>query len=397
MERFPVETPAFVYDEMRLEADCMRVARIAHNSHCRLLFSVKAFSAAGVLEVVGRHVDGFSASSLFENLLVQRIFGPDAVVHTTSPGLAMEDLGAFVGSSQYINCNSVSQLGRFAPVLDRGARLGIRVNPGLSLVSDPRYDPCRPHSKLGASILEVTELAHDSQLAGRLSGLLVHNNCDADDFSGMLRTVELLKAGLKGILPSFGWVNLGGGYTFRSDEYLDQFVDAVARLRSENDLEVFIEPGAALVRGSVSLVSSVVDLFERDGRAIAVLDTTVNHMPEVFEYQDVADSEPWVSGHVDNGRFPYTLAGSSCLAGDVFGDYRFERPLVLGDQVVFPEMGAYAFAKAHWFNGINLPKIYVRSKNGNLALKQRFTFTDFARYSGIDLEGGLNASIGARV
>jgi carboxynorspermidine decarboxylase len=398
MERIKVETPAFVYDEARIDEDCMRVARIARDSGCRLLFALKASSIAGALEVVGRHVDGFSVSSLFENLLVKKIFGGDALVHTTSPGLRAQDLRGIAGSSQYLSCNSVSQLERFAPDLGHDVRLGIRANPGLSLLSDARYDPCRPHSKLGASPEEIAALVENSpELAKRLGGLLVHNNCDAEDFSGLLRTVRHLDVVLADILPSLTWINLGGGYSFRSDECLDQFAEAVAHLQSRYDLDIFIEPGAALVRGGVTLVASVVDLFERDGQAIAVLDGTVNHVPEVFEYQDVADNEPWVSGHVDNGRFAYLLAGSSCLAGDVFGDYAFDSPLAIGDQISFPEMGAYAFAKAHWFNGINLPNIYAKSADGQTTLKQQFTFADFAHHNGMEQRGGWDATVSARV
>ena len=367
----------------------MRVARLARESGCRLLFAVKAQSIAGVLEIIGRHVDGFSTSSPFETAVVREIFGSGAIVHTTSPGLRTRDIPAIAGSSQYLNFNTVSQFQRFAPDVDHDVWLGIRVNPGLSLLPDARYDPCRPHSKLGASPREIAEvLSRSPELAKRLSGLLIHNNCDAEDFSGLLRTVKLLDRALGEVLPSLSWINLGGGYIFRGDERPKEFFDTIAHLQSRYGLEVFIEPGAALVRSGVQLVASVVDLFDRDGKTIAVLDTSVNHMPEVFEYQDVTDSEPWVSGHVDSGRFKYLLAGCTCLAGDIFGSYAFENPLAIGDQIVFPQLGAYAFVKAHRFNGINLPSIYAKSADGQISLKYHFTFADYATHNLLWPKGG---------
>jgi carboxynorspermidine decarboxylase len=389
MERLPVETPAFIYDVAQIEADCMRVARLARESGCRLLFAVKALSIAGVLEIIGRHVDGFATSSPFETLLVREMFGGGALVHTTSPGLQAGDLAAIIRNSQYLSCNSVSQFERFAPDLGSDVRMGVRVNPGLSLLCDARYDPCRPHSKLGASPQEIKGLVERSpELAKRLSGLLIHNNCDAEEFSGLIRTVQQLDRVLGDIMPSLAWINLGGGYVFRGDERPGGFADAIAHLQSRYGLEVFIEPGAALVRSGVQLVASVVDLFESGGKTVAVLDTTVNHMPEVFEYQDVSDSEPWVSGHVDDGRFAYLLAGCTCLAGDIFGDYAFENPLAIGDQILFPELGAYAFVKAHRFNGINLPSIYAKTADGRITLKHRFTFADYATHNALWPKGG---------
>jgi carboxynorspermidine decarboxylase len=367
----------------------MRVARLSRESGCRLLFAVKAQSIAGILEIIGRHVDGFSTSSPFETLLVREIFGDGALVHTTSPGLSTRDIPAIVGSSQYLNFNSVSQFRRFAPDVDPDVWLGIRVNPGLSLLPDARYDPCRPHSKLGASPREIVEiLSHPTVLAKRLSGLHIHTNCDADDFSGLLRTVKLLDRVLGDVLPTLSWINLGGGYIFHGDERPKDFFDAIAHLQSRYGLEVFIEPGATLVRSGVQLVASVVDLFESGGKTIAVLDTCVNHMPEVFEYQDVADNEPWVSGHVENGRYKYLLTGCTCLAGDIFGDYAFESPLAIGDQIVFPELGAYSFVKANRFNGINLPSIYEISADRQITLKYHFTFADYATHNQSWPKGG---------
>jgi carboxynorspermidine decarboxylase len=128
-----------------------------------------------------------------------------------------------------------------------------------------------------------------------------------------------------------------------------------------------------LVRSAGYLVASVIDMFRTGGRSIAVLDTTVNHMPEVFEYQ----FEPDILDHLDDGEFEYRLAGSSCLAGDLFGDYAFRRRLRIGSRVVLANVGAYTMVKAHMFNGINLPAIYAVTPARELLLRRRFTFEDF--------------------
>ena len=144
-------------------------------------------------------------------------------------------------------------------------------------------------------------------------------------------------------------------------------------MRSRHGLCVYIEPGAALVRKAGYLVASVIDMFRSGGKTIAVLDTTINHVPEVFEYQ----FEPDVLGHDDQADHEYLLAGSSCLAGDLMGVYGFHRRLRIGSRVVFSNVGAYAIVKAHMFNGINLPSIYSVTTAGELILRRRFTYEDF--------------------
>jgi carboxynorspermidine decarboxylase len=180
------------------------------------------------------------------------------------------------------------------------------------------------------------------------------------------------------VLATLDWINIGGGYLFAESDGLAAFVETVHILRSKYNLDVFVEPGAAFVRSSGSLRARVVDMFQSDDKVLAILDTTINHLPEVFEYQ----YEPDVREHVDGGRFEYTLAGCSCLAGDVFGDYCFNDPLELGSRITFENVGAYSLVKAHMFNGINLPSIYMMDEDGSLELVKEFTFEDFANHCG---------------
>ncbi len=63
-------------------------------------------------------------------------------------------------------------------------------------------------------------------------------------------------------------------------------------LRSIAIQDIYIEPGKALVRDGGIFVASVVDLIDTNGRTVAVLDTSVNHMPEVLEYSDLPASSP---------------------------------------------------------------------------------------------------------
>ena len=100
----------------------------------------------------------------------------------------------------------------------------------------------------------------------------------------------------------------------------------------------------------------------------------MNHMPELLEF----DFEPDVVDHRDGGRWEYILAGCTCLAGDVFGEYSFDKPLAVGDRVTFCNAGSYSLTKAHMFNGVNLPNIYAVSRDGELRPVKKYGFEDYA-------------------
>jgi carboxynorspermidine decarboxylase len=369
-----VSTPAFVLNERQLLRDLESAVKLRDRCGCKVLYALKPLTCEFVLELMTASVDGFATSSLFESRLAREVIGSRGTVALTTPGLRDDELPELAELCDFVSLNSLSQLRRFARSLEKPAQVGLRVNPQLSLVSDPRYDPCRPQSKLGVPLeLLARRWSREPELFERVSGLLFHNNCDSTTFEPLHRTVMRLVSVLGERLGTLSWINLGGGYLLDEPEGLALLAEAVGLLRSRFGLSVYFEPGAALVRAAGYVVTSVVDLFRSRGSTTAVLDTTVNHVPEVFEYQ----FEPDVQGHDDAGEYEYILAGSSCLAGDVLGVYAFDSPLSIGSRVAISNVGAYSLVKAHMFNGINLPSIYSVSPSGELILRRRFTYEDY--------------------
>ena len=217
------------------------------------------------------------------------------------------------------------------------------------------------------------------RLRSRISGLHVHDNCESEDFEQLHETALTLMPLLESDFE-FKWINLGGGYQIESsNDHVNSFQKTVDWLTNDYNLDVIIEPGNGIIRESGRLVTTVLDIFEADASKVAILDTTVNHAPEVFEY----DWSPIVSTSVARGKFKYTLAGCTCLAGDVFGEYSFDEPLTVGSKLVFESLGAYSMVKASMFNGVNLPNLYLLTENGELVLRKSFSFEDFANRCGV--------------
>jgi carboxynorspermidine decarboxylase len=380
-DRAAIETPAFVYDEGEIARAALRISRIASEAGCLVLYTLKPFAFADALRLLVGQVAGFAVSSVFEATMARATLGVRGTVHFTSPGLCEEHLGAVLECCDYVSVNSLSQLGWLQPRLNGAVSPGIRVNPQLSFVPDARYDPCRAASRLGIPLAHLAStFAASPHDFDAVQGLHFHSNCDSEDVGQLNGTLRHIHETLGSrFFERMAWLNMGGGYLFSGNGDQADLCSAVDLVRSRYGLEVFVEPGAALVRSAGYMVSTVVDLFENDGHSIAVLDTTVNHMPEVFEYQ----FEPDVLGHSEDGEFDYTLTGCSCLAGDIFGQYSFDEPLRIGSRVVFNNAGAYSLVKAHMFNGINLPSIYARTPSGAVVLKRRFSYEDFASRCGI--------------
>ncbi|AAU91303.1 carboxynorspermidine decarboxylase [Methylococcus capsulatus str. Bath] len=367
------ETPAFVYDQTAIDRTLSTFEEAAAGSGPRLLYSVKSFPFLPLLRRIAPRVDGLSASSLFEARLCAEALAGRGGLHITTPGFRPGEIDEIGRLCDFVSFNSLEQFDRWSARMEGTASVGLRVNPQLSFAPDPRYDPCRPHSKLGVPLDRLVP-AEVGRLE-RLEGIHFHTVFDCASFEPLAEILAKLENKLGERLKRLRWLNLGGGYRLEGD--LGRLAGFSTRLQRDYGLEVYFEPGKAVIGSAGYLVASVIDVFNSGGKTVAVLDSSINHHPEVFEYQ----RSPRLAEVCEEGRETAILAGGTCLAGDLFGEYALPTRPRIGDRLVFEDVGAYTLVKANRFNGHNLPSIY-RWDGEALHLEQSYGYEDYRRQWG---------------
>ena len=209
-----------------------------------------------------------------------------------------------------------------------------------------------------------------------ISGLHFHTLCE-QNADALERTLEAVETKFGEALHRVQWLNMGGGHHITREDYdLERLCRQVRRVREAYDVDVYLEPGEAVVLNAGYLVATVLDLMENDGR-IAMLDTSATaHMPDVLEMP----YRPEVIGAGEPGDLAHTyrLTGATCLAGDVIGTYSFPEPLRVGDRIVFTDMAHYTMVKNNTFNGVALPSIALYDEDaGGVQVLRRFDYEDY--------------------
>ncbi|MGZ8137070.1 MAG: carboxynorspermidine decarboxylase [Methylococcaceae bacterium] len=361
-------SPAFVLDKEEIISSLSILNTLRTQCGVNVLYSIKALPFSTVLEIAKPFVDGFAVSSLFEAQLANEILTGTGSIHLTTPGINPDELNDLLSLVTHISFNSLNQHQQFSQVAETQASAGLRVNPKLSYLSDDRFNPCRQHSKLGASIDDLWQ----SSCLDQIKGIHIHTVFSATNFTPLIKAIEKLRSYFGNHLAGLDWLNLGGGYLFNEIKDHRPFISLVRSLKDDFNLQVYVEPGKAVINNAGYLVATVVDSFVSDGKTIVILDTSVNHNPEVFEYQ----RQPELHEHDPVGRYSALLTGCTCLAGDVFGEYRFKQPLTIGDKVVFKHIGAYSLIKANRFNGYNLPDVY-QYHSGQITKLKHYSYQDY--------------------
>ena len=371
-----VATPAFVIDEGLLADNLTVLGRVKARTGCRILLALKCFAMYRVFPQLAEVLDGVCCSSPHEARLGREEFGRE--VHSFAAAYSAADIEDLALTSDHLVFNSFAQKERFMPLARQraaaaGRRLefGLRINPEHSEGAVPLYDPCAPGSRLG---IRRADFRVD-QLDG-ISGLHWHNLCE-QDADCLERTVAAVEEAFGDVLPRMAYVNFGGGHHITRPGYdLDLLVQIVNRFRERWGVQVYLEPGEAVALNAGYLVATVLDVVNAD-LPVAIIDASVPaHMPDVLEMP----YRPHLIGAGEPGEKGWTcrIGGLSCLAGDVAGEYSFERPLVAGDRLVFTDMAIYTMVKTNTFNGVQLPAIVLyHPDEDRLETVRRFGYEDF--------------------
>ena len=360
-----IPTPYYLLDESALVRNLEVVARLRELSGAKAVLALKCFSTWSVFGLMSRYLDGTTSSAPYEARLGHEHFPGE--VHAYSVAYSRDEVVEVAEFADKVIFNSASQL-RAHHDLAAHRSVGIRVNPGVSNSSFDLADPARRFSRLG--------ITDDAELAGVLplvQGLMFHFNCENADVDAVVASIEAISTRFGTALDAVDWVSLGGGIAFTNDGFpLEKFADALSALADRHGVQVYLEPGEAVITQTAELVVTVLDVV-RNEIDVAVVDAAVEpHMPDHLIY----GTSPRLSSH-EHGEHRVMIAGRTCLAGDVFGDYRVNSPLRVGDEVRFADAAGYTMVKANWFNGVSRPSIVVRRLDGTVDVVRRFGYEDF--------------------
>ena len=366
-----LNTPYYLLEEKKLEKNLQLLDYIQKESGAKILLALKGFAFSGSADLVSKYLYGCCASGLHEAKYAKELFKKE--VHTYSPAFKENEIDEILSLSNHIVFNSFSQLEKYKQkAKEAKVSIGLRINPEVSASPKEIYNPCGLYSRLG-----ITKKNFEEGELEDIEGFHFHALCE--------QGVDELEAVLKGFEEKFGkyfkglkWINFGGGHHITKEGYdVEKLIRLIKEFKQKYDVEIYLEPGEAVGWQTGVLVATVLDIVDNSMK-IAILDTSAEaHMPDTIIMPYRAE----VRGAKEAGVLPYTyrLAGNTCLAGDIMGDYSFDKPLKVGDRVIFEDQIHYTIVKNTTFNGIKLPDLAIKRKNGNIEIVKEFGYEEYKR------------------
>lgn len=368
-----LQTPCYVIDKRQLEENLKILREVADEAGCKILLAQKAYSCYDTYPLIAKYLDGTTASGLFEARLGYEKMGKEN--HIFSPAYKEKEFDEIVQICDHILFNSIAQVSKFKDRL-RGRSAGLRINPECSTQEGHAiYDPCAPGSRLGVTIKNFDESVLDV-----IDGLHFHTLCEQNS-DDLVKTLSAVEEKFGRYLHRVKWLNFGGGHHITRKDYdRKTLIEQIQRVKKKYGVEVYVEPGEAIALNAGYLVTEVLEKVN-NGITTLILDASAAcHMPDVLE---MPYRPPLRDGFLPEEKpFCYRLSSVTCLAGDVIGDYSFEKEVHIGDKLYFEDMAIYSMVKNNTFNGMPLPSIALMDEEGECEVIKEFGYMDFAQRLG---------------
>jgi len=357
-----VGTPTYVYSSAMVRDRFVRLDEALVDVPHRIHYTLKANSNAGLLRLLrelGAGVDVVSGGELYRAL--QLGFAGDDIVFGGVGKTDKELREAVQAGVKLVNAESeaeVRALDRIAGEAGLTARVGLRVNPEVTVDSSHRYIKTGERgAKFGIPFDEVLDVARIAASLPHvvLHGLDMHIGSQLFRIDPYVDGVERLTGLLDAIrgegIDTLRYLDIGGGlgvsYSDEVSPDLGRFAKALVKRVVPTGLTLLMEPGRFIVGNAGVLLTRVLYRKHSGGRDFLITDAGMTELIRPSHY----DAYHRIESVRPNGQsMTADVVGPICESGDFLALGRDMDDAAAGDLLAVHDVGAYGYVMASNYN-----------------------------------------------
>lgn len=382
-----VGTPFYLYSYRTIERHYKTFDNAFSGIRHLTCYSAKANTNIAILRIfvnLGAGVDIVSGGELYKALIAG--FDPGKIVFS---GVGKSDDEIDYGLREGIlmfNVESPAELeviNERAYILNRKARISLRVNPDIDPMTHPYISTGLRKNKFGISFKEALKVYE------RASGLRNIEVCGIDchigsqltslsPFVDSLRRLKELIWELKKKGIHIKYLDLGGGLGIRyNDEnppHPDEYASAIIKEIDDMDLTIILEPGRIIMGNSGILITKVLYTKENEGKFFIIVDAAMNDLIRPSLYGSYHRIQPVVEKERD--KIVADVVGPVCESGDFFAREREIPRMERGELLAIMSAGAYGFSMSSNYNSRRKVAEILVYGNRFFVIRKRETYRD---------------------
>jgi diaminopimelate decarboxylase len=354
-------TPCFVYSRAAIGHSWQAFDQAFKGYPHRICYAVKANSNLAVLNILARLGSGFDIVSVGELERVLAAGGDPAQVVFSGVGKRADEMrrALSVGIACF-NVESETELEHLNAVareVGRRAPVSLRVNPDVDAGTHPYIATGLRENKFGIEIDQALDVYRRAMTLPhiRILGVDCHIGSQLTSLAPFLAALDRVlvlvdRLAEQGI--EIGHIDLGGGLgiTYRDEAppSAQEYGVALREKLQPRNLEVWIEPGRAVVGNGGILLTRVEYLKHTPAKNFAIVDAAMNDLLRPALYNAWQEILP-VTPRTDQPLTLFDVVGPVCETGDFLGKGR-ELAIEVGDLLAIRSAGAYGFSMSSNYN-----------------------------------------------
>lgn len=356
-----VGTPCYVYSKAYLHKR-VKDLRNAFASYPTLIcYAVKANSNLSVLKEIFQAGTGADIVSVGElERALKAGVNPMEVVYSgvgkrDDEIIRAMDVGIF--SFNVESKAEIHNLIRIAKAKGKTVRVSLRINPNISVKTNPKIATGLFSTKFGLVESEALELAQiiKSSAQLELKGVGCHLGSQILDLSPFGEGAEKLVALARHLMDEgheLEFIDMGGGlgidYQGEQTPSLEAYAEQLIRIVKPTGLKLLIEPGRWVVGNAGVLLNTVMATKTTPKKSFLIIDGAMNDLmrPALYEAYHGIFAVKGTSA----AESKFDVVGPVCETGDIFGEDRLLPPLSTGDLVYIRSAGAYGSTMSSNYN-----------------------------------------------
>ncbi len=356
-----IKTPFYIYDSRVIDKKAA-ILRENFSDFAELFFAVKANSSISILKVLKKNGIGAEAVSPGEIFVALKAgIAPDKILYDSLARKEEEIRYAIDKGIKFFNFESLDQ----AVLLDNCARNSkqkidafVRINPGVFPKTHSHLSTGSSRSKFGIPVRDLDKIYDIAKDFKSIELVGVHYHIGSqlltpEPYFEALKKMESAIEFFRHKALTIKYINLGGGFGIPYKEWEKGF-DAGAlsetyrEIANRYDVKVFLELGRFLVGESGFIITRVIDVKDREGVPLYVVDSGMNDNPRPAIYDAYHHIEPLFEKK--GKKCKSRVVGPICENSDEFGTYELPT-LNMGDLLIIYSCGAYTRTMASNYNG----------------------------------------------
>jgi len=384
-----IDTPYYIYDSRVIEKKA-DILKKNFSDFAELFFAVKANSSISLLKIIKKHGIGAEVVSSGEIFAALKAGIPGKKILYDSLARKEEDIAYAIDKGvKFFNFESLTQ----ADLLDNCAKdstkkIGafVRINPGIFPKTHSHLSTGSSWSKFGIPLQDVDKVYDVAKNFYNIELVGIHYHIGSqiltpepyfEALKKMEKAVEFFQN--KGI--KIKYLNLGGGFGISYKKEEKEFEPGVLsrtyrEISKKYNVRIFLELGRFLVGESGFIVTKIIDIKEREGLPLYVVDSGMNDNPRPAIYDAYHHIKPFFEKTGD--RVKTRVVGPICENSDEFGTYDLPS-LDIGDLLIICSCGAYTRTMASNYNGRLFPAEYLYDGKGIKKIRERQKLEDLIK------------------